>query len=353
MSGILNLVSSVHRHFGQKTAYAPMHLELKGSIVFILIDGLGYNYLQRHGSFMKRHCHARLKTVFPPTTAAAITSIATGRAPSEHGVVGWFTYMKELGCVTTPLRFAPRCGGQLEMKPQLIYTQKPLMKSINSYAVHPRFIIGSEFNRAYYSKNLGFTTLKGMLRQIKIALKKPGRKLVYAYWPLLDTLGHEFGIDSLEAKEHFREIEGEFERFCRSCSATVVLTGDHGHMTTTEQHTIWLNDHPRLQECLALPLSGEPRAAICYLRLGKEKQFLTYVKKHFRGKLKPVKSTEMARLYGPRPTKKFMERIGDYILVAEKDYIVKDWLLSEEKGFKPGHHGGMSDDEMYVPLVKI
>ena len=39
----------------------------------------------------------------PPTTSAAITTFATGLAPQQHAVTGWFMHLKELGAVSTIL----------------------------------------------------------------------------------------------------------------------------------------------------------------------------------------------------------------------------------------------------------
>ena len=38
--------------------------------------------------------------MFPPTTAAAVTTLLTATAPQQHAVTGWFLYLRELGTVT-------------------------------------------------------------------------------------------------------------------------------------------------------------------------------------------------------------------------------------------------------------
>ena len=48
---------------------------------------------------------AAITSVFPSTTASAITTSYTGRTPLEHGLTGWFAYFGEAGCVGAPLPF--------------------------------------------------------------------------------------------------------------------------------------------------------------------------------------------------------------------------------------------------------
>src|SRR6185436_17335693 len=80
------------------------------NIVLLIVDGLGDNYLQRRGagSELARRRRASLTSVFPSTTASAITTSYTGRTPLEHGLTGWFTYFGEAGCVSAALPFRSR-----------------------------------------------------------------------------------------------------------------------------------------------------------------------------------------------------------------------------------------------------
>ena len=49
--------------------------------------------------------------------------------------------------------------------------------------------------------------------------------------------------------------------------------------------------------------------------------------------------------------KRLYERTGDYVLVMKKSYIIKDFLPNEKTDFQKGNHGGLSEDEMLVPLI--
>src|SRR3954470_17700321 len=114
---LVNLVASIVGARGGKPLHEPLkkfpRISSDGAdatnIVLLIIDGLGDNYLQRRGASAlgKRRCGS-MTSVFPSTTASAITSSYTGATPLEHGLTGWFTYFGEAGCVSAALPFRSR-----------------------------------------------------------------------------------------------------------------------------------------------------------------------------------------------------------------------------------------------------
>jgi hypothetical protein len=56
-------------------------------------------------------------------------------------------------------------------------------------------------------------------------------------------------------------------------------------------------------------------------------------------------------LYEPNP--KLRDRVGDYTLIMKDNYIMKDLVLGEDRRIFIGNHGGLSDEELYVPLIVI
>jgi hypothetical protein len=115
-----------------------------------------------------------------------------------------------------------------------------------------------------------------------------------------------------------------------------------------------LDNYPAVEENLVLPLCGEPRSAYCYLRPGCEKKFEETVANQFQELVTLYQSSSLIEqawfgLGAPHP--RLAERIGDRVLLMQERAILKD-LLAPEKPFQMiGVHGGLSREELWVPLI--
>jgi len=82
-NSIVNVAASVMSAFGAESLYTPLkELEFIGQyekIALLLIDGLGYDFLQKYGkdSFLGSRCLGKITSVFPSTTASAAIALET------------------------------------------------------------------------------------------------------------------------------------------------------------------------------------------------------------------------------------------------------------------------------------
>jgi len=374
---IVNLMSSITSACGDKPMYEPFdsidstELSKSKNILLVVIDGLGYEYLMANGegSIFSEYLHDKLTAVYPSTTAASITSFLTAVAPQQHAITGWFVYLKELGTISAILPFIPRYGenpfNSNEINTAMIFYQSNLFNNINrkSYIVTKKELINSAYNRTYNKESKMYlykNSIKDFIKKIKKALKHNNeKKFIYAYWPEFDYLSHHFGANSNEVKEHFKELDEQFSNLLKSIhniDTSILITADHGFIDTNESKTIYLKDHPELAETLTLPLSGDARNAYCYVRPSKTEKFESYILNNLNYACQLYKSEDLIKknffgLY--EPNKKLFDRIGDYTLIMKENYIIKDFVLGEEEKSLIGHHGGMSKEEMFVPLIVI
>ncbi|MCK4357290.1 MAG: alkaline phosphatase family protein [Candidatus Cloacimonetes bacterium] len=371
---IVNLMSSITSACGDNPIYKPIQslnpseLSKSSNIVLIIIDGLGYEYLTTHGknTILMEHLKDKLTSVFPSTTASGITSFLTGVSTQQHAITGWFVYLKELGLVSTILPFNPRCGGlpfgKIDIKPEVIFSQKTVFEKINrkSYHITNRRYVNSDYTTAYCkgAKRLSYKNLSNFFKRIKKAIKsKYDKKFICAYWPCFDALCHEYGTKSNEVSNHFTELNERITSLLKSIenkNTTVIITADHGLIDTNKSKIVHLKNHPKLLDALALPLSGDPRVAYCYVRPSKTKQFEDYIDQNFKDICDLYKSEDLVKrnFFGLfEPNKKLFDRIGDYTLIMKENYIIKDFVLGEEEKYLIGHHGGVSKEEMFVPLI--
>ncbi len=367
-SSIVNLMSSIAAACGSGTEYKNLRLlkpeTLKAkNIVLILIDGMGYEYVSsRKDSFFKNHVAGSITSAFPSTTAACIPMFATGVAAQQHGLTGWFMQMKELGLVSVPLPFGARFGAPLSsVDPRMLFDQKPFCEKIRrkSHVVIQKDFVNSAFQRIYYRKSTmhGFSNMDDFFRNIKKAVNAKGKKYVYAYWSEFDSLSHHHGVSSKRVASHYSRLEKKMKSLLKSISGTdtvVIVPADHGEIDTEKRKVIRAEEHPKLAECLSLPLCGEPRLAYCYVRPAKSRQFERYVRTKLKKACHLHKSETLMRknYFGlGKPHPRLHERIGDYVLEMKENYIIIDSLVNEKRGFLIGNHGGTSSAEMLVPLI--
>ena len=373
---IVNLMASIMAARGGSSAYPSLRLlppeEIGGvtNLILLVIDGLGADYLARHSPMgpLTRHLCGTITSVFPSTTAAAIPCFLTGDAPQQHGLTGWFTWLRELGCVLTVLPGRPRYGGasyrQAGVDPAKLYGLVPVFQRIQtpSLIVAPSYIAGSDFNLALSggARILPFETLSSMFRTTATALRQDTKpKYLYLYWPGLDTLGHRHGIEGPATVRHLQEIEQALTDFLVQAAGTdtlILITADHGQVDTTLTDRIDLADHPTLTRAMTLPPCGEPRAAFCYLRPGHSDTFTDYCRTHLADHLDVVRSEELlARgLFGVgEPNPRLAERIGDLTLLMRGNSVIHERLPSETPHVQIGAHGGLSRAEMLVPLCLL
>ena len=373
---IVNLMSSIKKALGGKSEYKPLkNFNIDDisdkNIVLIVIDGLGYDYLMKYGkdSFLHKNLKGKITSVFPATTAAAMTAFSTGLAPQQHALTGWFVYLKEIGAISAILPFTLRAGdlklwkGKIKFKD--IYNEKSFFEhlKVNLISIKHKAYIDSEYSRLVDkgAKRYPFSSFNGFFKQINKALNSNNaKKYILAYWAKLDSLCHEKGTDSKEALKHFKEIDRKIRYLAESLKnkkTAIIISADHGLIDTKEKNKIIeLKNHPRFVETLAMPLSGEPRVVYCYVRPQKNEQFENYVKTKFKKACKMHKSEDLVKnnYFGLfEPNKKLKERIGDYVLIMKDDYIMKDLVLGEKQNIFIGNHGGTSKEEMYVPLIVV
>lgn len=373
---IANLMCSIAGAFGVPHAAcpplrdAPPALARRRHLVLVVVDGLGFRHLMQGAaaSTLARHAHGSLTSVFPSTTASAVTTFLTGATPAQHGLIGWHTYLEEVGLIAAVLPFQARGSDEplerLGLRAGEVSGCSALADRIPAevHSVAPRKIVDSAFNTAHCGRaqRHGYATLGEFFEAIERCLRgDAARKYVYAYWPELDSVAHEHGIASRQARESLRRFDDGFARLLTSLQGRdvgVLVTGDHGFIDAPEERLVLVEQHPRFEAMLARPLWGERRVAYCRVEPERGAEFEDYVHEHFSAAISLHASSELIEQgwFGPgTPHPGLASRAGDYTLVMRGDATIKDWLPGEKRYRHIGVHGGLSEDEMRVPLVVV
>lgn len=346
----------------------PAQDETVPVLVFLLIDGLGDAFLQRFGagSALLAHRRRRITSVFPSTTASAVTTALTGLAPAQHGLTGWFIHDRRFGGVVAPLPMRKRSGGLIRgpRAPERLFPYPSLFQNRRrkSIYVNPRSIAYSPYS-ARHGRGTEIVAYSGLQRMVAAiaaaarALKSTGGGYIHAYYPVFDALSHAHGCESDEAVAQFRHIDAAFAALIDELAGTgvdVVASADHGFIDSPAERVIRFERFPQAAAMLAGPLFGERRAALCELRPGAEDDFRSFVAAHFVGKAVLVRSPQLLRsgFFGPGARhRQLRERLGSHALLMEPGWTITDSIPGERAHPMIGVHGGLSPQEMWVPLI--
>jgi len=371
---LLNLISSFLASRGVRPVHPPLAalppsaIEGVRNVVFMLVDGLGYNYLNRvgRGGALREHLAGSMTSVFPSTTASAITTSFTGSSPAEHGLTGWHGWFPEADVVAAPLPFRRR-GDEvplvsLNIRPSALLPDACVFDAMSckTFVVSQRRIVDSEYSihMGGRAKRIGYDSLSGMVDAVDAVVRSGSeRKYVYAYYPEFDTVSHVHGVGSAQAAKRFAAIDDAFARLIRCLVGTdtvLVVGADHGFIDTPKSQALELSDFPALARLLRLPLTGEPRVAFCHVVPGAADEFMTLA----RGALgssadvRPGRELIEAGWFGPgKRHPRLEQRVGDVVLVMREHATIKDRVAGEKPHPMIGNHGGATEDEMVVPLV--
>lgn len=376
-ASILNLIESVGRSRGAaRQAYAPLDgvdtrpWHEARAVVLLVVDGLGAATLRTRAesSFLRRHQVATLTSVFPTTTASAVTTFLTGLAPRAHGLTGWHMWFEEIGQILAVLPLTPRTPASgpacsAEMLADQLLRRAPLTGRLATAAtlVSPRDIAFSPFNR-YHTGDAACTGYHGaheLVDRIADAATRPGRQYVYGYYSKVDALSHVLGVDHPETLATLDRLDAALAQLAQRLAGSdtlLLVTADHGFIKAPEARLIELEQHPELVGMLAQPLCGERRLAYAYVKPGEEARFEQRIERELGHALECRRSSDLVDegWFGPAEEHpRLRSRVGTHVLMLKDDWTLRDTLAGERRQVQLGVHGGVSAEEMEVPLIAV
>lgn len=351
-------------------------------VVLLLLDGLGSKLIESaakhyglpsYDSICKNAIQSDITSVFPSTTASAMSSLHTGLTPQEHGVIGYTMYLKELGLIGQMLRFTPMLGGRSlfdiglnreEFLGVNTIHERLAEIGLTSTVYVPRYIMDSGLSQVTYRGALvePQNSVADMLVRLRKNLEKANdRSFHFAYHPSPDTLAHAHGPYSeeyaVELESIFGLVESELFRKIKPSVAKdtiLIISGDHGAVRVERDSIVDLSNHPRLLGMLKLPPTGDSRASIMHVKNGQE----DHVKKYFDQNFKNLFQVQSSKLlldkgyFGSGNVKPdTLGRIGDLVAIPKSYNAIDNSIIDPGHSSVPGRHGGLSEEEMKVPCV--
>lgn len=332
-------------------------------IVFVLVDGLGMNLIERESpdGFFGTHVEMELQSVVPSSTAPALTTIATGLWPAEHAVPGWYTYLPDVAITATILPFIERYSKESAKEhsatPQNAFPAEPLPPRMkrSQLRVMPKRIDGSVYSR--YSSGdapgIGYTSLRTAVADTCTYIEHAAAPTyAYLYTSFVDTAEHERGSDSNAVRRAFKLVQTRIEHLADKLAgrARVIVTADHGQIDIAPENQTVLAEADPLLELLLIPPTCEPRTPAFHVREGQQAAFEGQFRERFAEQfaLLTINELDELRLFGPKAMSlETRRRLGDYVGVAIGPYA----LLYRPEHPMIGFHGGLQRDEMRIPLI--
>ena len=357
------------------------------NVVLMILDGFGMSAFQRQSgegfvrSISSKGIVRPITTVFPSTTAAALTTFATGLTPQEHGLHEWFLYIKDLDAViaTLPFSFASDPGRETlrgRMKPSALFAGEPIFSRLKEAGVEAWSFVSRALAYTSYtslvhrnSKKVAYSSSSDMVALLRKSIESAkGPSFFYVYWSYIDSIEHRYGPFTEESELEAAAIsfviqKGLVERLDRQSAkrTLLIVTADHGQVPVKPEKTIYLNRYRsavkalgRLQSGRPLPATGSARDVFLHVQpdeLDRAKEILA---KRLNGRASVIRVEDAmeAGLFGlGKASKKFRERSGNLLILPHGHGTVwyrdtPDYALELR-----GHHGGLSEEEMTVPLA--
>lgn len=356
------------------------------NVVVIVADGLGWGQLQALrargdvpfldalGRRAERAEGAQLMeavTIFPSTTAAAITTLNTARTPQEHGNIAYFTWLEEFGTVTQMLRWGPatkRRGSFFDdrnIDPRS-YAKVPSIHSRAHERGMPTRLIEPDIFRneamtrmhaaeAEFRGYLLATTLGVRLRELLEWHRSGEPGYTYAYWAGIDTAAHWYGPGSAEEAAEAASFDLALSRAFggdhSSGPTLVLLVADHGHAAVDPDRLIDLDRDAELRRLLRNPVAGEPR--LVFMHTDKPERVKAHLGTRYPGAFVLFDREEaiQAGLFGRGDPALLRRRVGEVCALVVGDRGAT--LVRVDGGFvlHRGSHGGMTPAEMRIPIL--
>ena len=314
-------------------------------IALILVDGMGENIYSK-SNMLKNSTHLTLNSVFPSTTAAALTTFLTGLSPKEHGILEFRMYYEICELIIKTLPFSPLNATEndalikMGCSPKQLFSLPTIFSKLRREEISSCGLLRKEYYNASYSRFLfrgarrvPYTTIEEAFRIIS-QLKED---FIFLYLDHLDTEEHVSGPHSSQSLQLINRILAESERLKKRVkNRLIIITADHGLIEIKKKRII---PDPSIED----KIGGSPRDVFLY---GPEIQEI------YKGMTILSKDSLIHQGFlGPEDAHM---HLALHYRLPEKILLPKD---AETLWYRPfrgkGLHGGLSKEEMLVPLLVL
>ena len=340
---------------GRRPNWFPQPLQEAERIVLLVIDGLGYEQLQRHAHIapnLMSLVGGSITTIAPSTTASALTSLVTGASPAEHGIVG---YRMDMGdSIINSLRWWSDTRDLRKVHPPATVQPIPPFVGMTIPVVSRAELEGSAFTEAHLrgSRPCGWRAASSIVAQCANLISS-GEKFVYAYYDGVDKIAHERGFGAYYDSEIGATdwLVGSLLNTLPS-GTTLAITADHGQVQV-DDNVVHLSDDIKAS---LHHQSGEGRFRWLHAKRGQESDLLQIATDSYSdiawvaSRDQVIEEAWLGPARGGRIADQVKRRLGDVALVPFTATTFDDPLDSGPFSLVC-RHGSLTADEMFVPFL--
>jgi len=322
-------------------------------IVLLVLDGLGWEQLEARRTLaptLAGGIGRSITSVAPSTTACALTSLVTGRPPSDHGVVGYRVAQGDeilnvllwtLGGVDARVRVPARVFQPLPLFPGAPGPVPVVTRSDYGATGFSAAHLGDSALHSWH-------TPAGLVTGVR-ALLGAGERFVYAYYEGIDKVAHARGLgpDYDDELRYVDRMVGDVLEVLPP-GAALVVTADHGQVDVGGEVEVLGGD---VMDGVRL-ISGEGRFRWLHARPGATADVAAAARDAF-GDIAWVRTKdEMVEegWLGGVPSATVSSRLGDVVLAP---FIPTAFLDPADTGELRllARHGSLTPEEMLIPLL--
>ena len=342
--------------------WLPAPIQQARAVVLFLVDGMGWEQLQDRSELtpvLSAMEGGPITTVAPTTTTTALTSLVTGSAPGEHGLIGYQVYVQ--GQVLNALRWTAGPKGsdaRRSIVPEQLQT-RPAFFGRRVPAVGRSEFQGTGFTRAHLDgvDHKGYKLTSSIAVEVQ-TLVEGGAPLVYAYYDGPDRIAHEYGFGPYLDAE-YAEVDRIVAQILAVLppEAALLVVSDHGQVMVGDAKIELAHDVLALSSAI----SGEARFRWLHARPGRAGALLEAAERYGRyGLVVGVDQVLDEGWFGPYVSPEARSRMGDVALVpndpvafTEPKPPPRNPTGGENKpGFQlVARHGSLTSAEMLVPCL--